>query len=328
MAAVAFAVGASAMPGDTDVHHVRHAQPRATFGGTGIPNNAVAASQHQRADARPDGAQALRQPGARQQRRGVFSAQAGRRQPPAVRPRIRTPCGTSVSTLGARTRAGTTYRLLYDFDPLADTEESAHGRGDALPAGAVPDGSTAQDSWNLGMKLPRRELGEHLRHARSRASTGVGRRVHVRAHRSTTARRRSPPLAIEVDVTPCRNRLPVALVGVALLGLAGARRRRAEAVVAKSLEARRAPGFLFAGSTSAGGCPAALNGACSTSRADFARHVSCETSPREPVVSGLAISRASAVLIRASVGAEWFMPTPSAAGHGPKVDESSDGPGT
>ncbi len=119
----------------------------ATFGGSGIPNNAVAITTaggltlgltaHQRYAAAPvtnDGA-------------GTFTAQAGVSldAPSPADPYATWNFGFYI---GGTNTAQYSFSLFYDFDPAAGNDESGHGRTLA-PAGSIT--STTQNSWNLGM---------------------------------------------------------------------------------------------------------------------------------------------------------------------------------
>ena len=124
----------------------------ATFGGSGIPNNAVAITTvggvtgaqnaltlgltaHQRYDAAPVANDGL----------GMFTAMAG--------PSLNAP-GTPYAAwnfgfyIGGASASQYSFNLFYDFDPAALTDETAHGKV-SLPVGGV--NATTQNSWNLGM---------------------------------------------------------------------------------------------------------------------------------------------------------------------------------
>lgn len=127
----------------------------ATFGGSGIPNNAVAITTlagvtgapnaltlgltaHQRfiGPALPSAA-------------GIFTAGTG---VSAIAPSPADPYATwnfAFYIAGANT-AQYSFNLFYDFDPAAATDESDHGRV-VIPLGAVT--TTAENSWNLGMNF-------------------------------------------------------------------------------------------------------------------------------------------------------------------------------
>lgn len=120
----------------------------ATFGGSGIPNNAVAITTlgdltlgltaHQRYDAAP-----VSNNGA-----GTFMAKAGVSQ---VSPSPGDPHATwnFGFYVGGASAAQYAFSLFYDFDPAAQTDQAVHGRTLSPPgsATAVP----IQNSWNLGM---------------------------------------------------------------------------------------------------------------------------------------------------------------------------------
>lgn len=121
----------------------------ATFGGDGIPNNAVAITTlgtltlgltaHQRYEAAP-----VTNNGA-----GIFTAQAGVSldAPSPADPYAAWNFGFYI---GGSNLQQYSFSLFYDFDPAALTEESAHGRT-LSPAGSIS--TTAQNSWNLGMNF-------------------------------------------------------------------------------------------------------------------------------------------------------------------------------
>jgi len=128
-----------------------------TFAGTGIPNNAVAVTTigggqtapaelilgltaHQRYNAAPvtnDGA-------------GTFTAQTG---VSLVSPSPGDPHATwnFGYHIGGTNTTQYSFKLFYDFDPAADTDETAHGRIE-FPAGGFPP-VFLQNSWNLGMNF-------------------------------------------------------------------------------------------------------------------------------------------------------------------------------
>jgi len=125
--------------------------PAATFGGNGIPNNAVAIATagtgltigltaHQRYIG----------PNLTNDGQGTYTALAG------VSPISPSPADPYANWnfafyIAGADVSGLTFTLRYDFDPLAENDESTHGSitvpGSAIAEGAFP----GQESWNLGM---------------------------------------------------------------------------------------------------------------------------------------------------------------------------------
>jgi PEP-CTERM motif len=146
---MAFAMSAIAAP-ISPTYNTFGPLPAATFGGTGIPNSAVAIttaggltlgmSAHQRFSG-PD----LQNNGA-----GTFSAPTG---VSAVAPS--TPADPyalwNFSFYISGANATMAFRLFYDFDPATGNDESTHGTI-SFPGSALP-GGLGQNSWNLGMNF-------------------------------------------------------------------------------------------------------------------------------------------------------------------------------
>ncbi len=111
----------------------------ATFGGSGIPNDAVAISRNGNVTIGLTAHQRYDSPAVANNGAGVFYAQTG----------IDTHAPSSATdpyalwNFAFYASGATSYRLSYDFDPAADNDKSTHGWFTVLGSG--------QDSLNLGM---------------------------------------------------------------------------------------------------------------------------------------------------------------------------------
>ncbi len=201
--------------------------PEATFSGSGIPNHSVAITSF------VDGAntitlgltatQRFGEPPVTNDGAGTFTAQAGGF--PGMPTLARWNFDYFVKIVGGGTLADYAINLLYDLDPGAGTDESAHGVWDL--SASFPTDVLNQDSQNLGFGFLAAGFPPFV------IAPGFGPFDPTAAGEYTFALRVSSlggsPLgesAIQVNTVP--EPISASLFGIGALGLAigGARRRR------------------------------------------------------------------------------------------------------
>lgn len=204
----------------------------ATFGGTGIPNNAVAITTsvpnltmgltaHTRfGDATPlttnNGAGAF-----------VTGAGTDSNAPSPVDPYAEWNFGWYLGGSGV---ASYNYRLYYDFDPAVGNAATTHGFL-TIPGASLPGGAPGpyQDSWNLGMNfLATAAPGVTLPTPGTFDPNAVGTYTFsLRAYATTDVAFASPlgESAISVTAVPEPSAVLLAIAGLGLVGVASRRRR-------------------------------------------------------------------------------------------------------
>ncbi len=199
------------------------ALPGATFGGTGIPNNAVAITTSGELTLGLTATQRFGAPALTNNGAGVFTAQAGvsADAPSPADPYALWNFGFYIA---GSTAAQYSFRLFYDFDPAADTEQAEHGRTLA-PAGAVT--STSQGSWNLGMNFL--ELGapivEDTPLVPSFDPRVAGQYSFALVAYSSDEELARTAIVVNVNAVPVPEPTSLALAGLALAALGLGRRR-------------------------------------------------------------------------------------------------------
>mgnify|MGYP000605884366 CR=1 FL=1 len=127
-------------------------QPGMTFGGTGIPNDAVMVNSDLTASGVTLGLTAHQRyanPALTNNNLGTFYAMAGVDQLNAPSPTDPYAVWNFGFFVGGGNRLQYTYKLFYDFNPLTGNDQSTHG---VIGFSASPD-SAIQNSWNLGMNF-------------------------------------------------------------------------------------------------------------------------------------------------------------------------------
>lgn len=151
LATALFAGNASATP-ITPAYDTFGTLAGATFGGSGIPNNAVAITNIGSPGNLTLGLTAharFSDPAITNNGAGTFFANPGVDTNP---PSPADPYATwnFAFYLGGSGLASYNYELFYDFDPGVNTDSSDHGQI-TIPGASLP--GTTQDSWNLGMNF-------------------------------------------------------------------------------------------------------------------------------------------------------------------------------
>lgn len=205
--------------------------PAATFGGNGIPNNAVAISSTQGdLTIALTAHQRYLGPNLTNDAYGTYTAMAG------VSPISPSPADPYANWNFAFYIAGADasdlmFTLRYDFDPVAGTEDSDHG-SITVPGSAIGSTFPGQDSWNLGMNFLATAAAGLVPPSTSTFDPYA-------AGEYTFSLTASMPGDVPVDVATVAIRVKVvdgntsvpepgslALAGMALFGLTRARRKR------------------------------------------------------------------------------------------------------
>lgn len=218
-AAIALAFAFSAYAGPiSPTYNTFGPLPGATFGGTGIPNDAVAITTVGGLTLAMSASQRFVGPNLANDGAGTFAAPAG------VSLALPSPADPYALWNFNFYLSGATstmaFRLFYDFDPTVGNDESTHGTI-SFPGTTVP-GGLAQNSWNLGMNFLAAPAAGLVPPGGAFNPNAAGQYTFALVAYDGATGPEIGRAAIAVNVPEPGT---FALAGLALLGLAAARRR-------------------------------------------------------------------------------------------------------
>jgi hypothetical protein len=192
--------------------------PAATFGGSGIPNSAVAITTVGGLTLGMSASQRFVGPSLQNNGMGTFSAPIG---VSLVAPSPADPYALwNFNFYISGANASMAFRIFYDFDSAIGNDETTHGTvsfaGSALPGGL------GQNSWNLGMNFLAAAAVGIVPPAGVFNPNAAGQYTFALAAYDVTTGRELGRSAIAVNVPEPGT---FALAGLALLGLGAVRRR-------------------------------------------------------------------------------------------------------